>query len=199
MIRDEESRKRAIKTDTLEVLHEELITAIELQYLSKQREVLSRLAYVQPTLVQLKDVGIGKTVVKLINSPLQPLAKCIVQLWKSYLPEIQPMPKEYSKVPEAENEPAAVIPSETQQEESPLIGELSQGSEAVESQESIQVSVEGNSVEESLPTDASNTAASDAANNDLVSLNHEGKAGDYRSNILQKIVDALSTPDSNGK
>eukprot|EP01060_Flectonema_neradi_P004643 TRINITY_DN13013_c1_g1_i1.p1 TRINITY_DN13013_c1_g1~~TRINITY_DN13013_c1_g1_i1.p1 ORF type:complete len:582 (+),score=126.56 TRINITY_DN13013_c1_g1_i1:33-1778(+) len=195
LMREEECRKRAIKTETLEVFHEELATAIELNYLSKQREILSKLAYVQPTLHQLKEVGIGKTVVKLINSPLQPLAKCIVQFWKSYLPEVQPLPRDYTVIPEAEKIPQVEA---TEESEEPKSQEPVSQEASTVGEDNVVNEGEGVEIDGEAPTADAAVPGSQSTEN-LVSLNHEGRVGDYRSNMLRKIVDALSTPSPEGK
>eukprot|EP00754_Rhynchopus_humris_P050852 Rhum_TRINITY_DN9193_c0_g1::Rhum_TRINITY_DN9193_c0_g1_i2::g.31513::m.31513 len=83
----ESHSRRAIKDSRLRDLKEELEAAIAANSLSAQRDALTELARYAPTLQQLKAVGVGKTVITLVNSPLQPLAKVLVQMWKTLLPE----------------------------------------------------------------------------------------------------------------
>ena len=79
--------RRAIRDSRLKDLKEELEAAIAANSLSAQRDALTELARYAPTLQQLKATGVGKTVITLVNSPLQPLAKVLVQMWKTLLPE----------------------------------------------------------------------------------------------------------------
>eukprot|EP01063_Lacrimia_lanifica_P004230 TRINITY_DN1235_c2_g1_i1.p1 TRINITY_DN1235_c2_g1~~TRINITY_DN1235_c2_g1_i1.p1 ORF type:complete len:624 (+),score=288.69 TRINITY_DN1235_c2_g1_i1:69-1940(+) len=81
-----ENRKRVIDTRKLAELKEDLELAIEKRVLGKQRTILLDLADYMPTLKQLKVTQIGKVVISLVNSPLGPMAKALVQMWKTLLP-----------------------------------------------------------------------------------------------------------------
>ena len=83
----QDSRRAGINDSELYRLNEMLTIAINTGNLTEQRTVLERLTQIQPTLAQLKETGVGKTVIQLINTPLQPLAKVLVQMWKAILPE----------------------------------------------------------------------------------------------------------------
>ncbi|KAJ9446336.1 Transcription elongation factor TFIIS [Diplonema papillatum] len=91
------SLRRQIRTEKLQELGEALQLAIDTGCIGKQRDILATLAMFAPRLDQLKQTGIGKTVVQLVNTPLQPLAKVLVQMWKTLIPAPPPPPRGWDR------------------------------------------------------------------------------------------------------
>eukprot|EP01061_Rhynchopus_euleeides_P036222 TRINITY_DN6108_c0_g1_i1.p1 TRINITY_DN6108_c0_g1~~TRINITY_DN6108_c0_g1_i1.p1 ORF type:complete len:574 (+),score=238.03 TRINITY_DN6108_c0_g1_i1:90-1811(+) len=128
-----DTMKSPLGTRDLQGFHEQLKLAIKNRCLTDQRSILNKLTEFAPTLSQLKDTGIGKTVISLVNTPLQPLAKVLIQMWKSLLPEppqvavrdhYQPVPQRsgYDDAPSA-REATFSQPFPSQDEESPTPAE----------------------------------------------------------------------------
>eukprot|EP01059_Diplonema_ambulator_P006803 TRINITY_DN163_c0_g1_i5.p1 TRINITY_DN163_c0_g1~~TRINITY_DN163_c0_g1_i5.p1 ORF type:complete len:592 (+),score=156.15 TRINITY_DN163_c0_g1_i5:671-2446(+) len=180
-----ETGKKSIRTDQLMEFNEDLENAILTGCLSRQRDILAELAFYGPRLDQLKETGIGKTVVKLINTPLQPLAKVLIQMWKTLIHE----PSVSSRKPTF----TQMEPSQTHR--------LSQEPQSVSQEaEGSTQSTLGTSAAEGQPsqdTEPAQEATVDTAHNTEVAI-QKLPEGDYRTGMHAKLVNAFSTKDPEG-
>eukprot|EP01064_Diplonema_japonicum_P006924 TRINITY_DN1472_c1_g2_i1.p1 TRINITY_DN1472_c1_g2~~TRINITY_DN1472_c1_g2_i1.p1 ORF type:complete len:444 (+),score=123.65 TRINITY_DN1472_c1_g2_i1:459-1790(+) len=180
-----ESGKKSIRTDKLMEMNEDLENAIITGCLSRQRDILSELAFYGPRLDQLKDVGIGKTVVKLINTPLQPLAKVLIQMWKTLIHE----PSNKARKPTFTQ-----MPSQTS-----LQSQTEADTQEINIPTQSTVDTQGSSAAEE-PSQESQTTLSEIDVNGKTEVTIQKRPeGDYRTGMHAKLVNAFKTKDPEGK